>query len=77
MIYNDKHSSFHELLKRDGSVSIHKRNLRSHAIEMFEIMKGTALPLVSEMFSLKGRNEKKWKIALTLESKPLTLFFAN
>ena len=55
MIYNDKHSSFHELLERDGSVSIHKRNLRSLAIEMFKIMKGIVPTLASEVFYLKGK----------------------
>ena len=32
-IYNDKQSLFHELLEKDGSVSIHQRNLQILATE--------------------------------------------
>ena len=35
VIYSDKQSSFSELLEKDGSVSVHMRNIESLAIEMF------------------------------------------
>ena len=40
VIYNDKTSSFENLLEKDGSVSIHNRNLQVLAIEMFKINRG-------------------------------------
>ena len=41
LIYNDKKSSFEDLLqKEDGSVSIHHRNIRTLAVELFKVFKG-------------------------------------
>ena len=37
IIRNNEKSTFHELLEKDGSVSIHKRNLRFLACEMFKL----------------------------------------
>ena len=38
--YNDKQSSFNELLEKDGSVSIHERNLQVLDSEMYKISNG-------------------------------------
>ena len=35
--YKDYESSFYELLEKDGTVTIHQRNLRALAIEMYKI----------------------------------------
>ena len=35
LIHNDKLSSYEEFLEKDGSVSIHHKNIHSLAIEMF------------------------------------------
>ena len=35
MVYNDKRSSFEELLRKDGSVSIHVRNIQVLMIELY------------------------------------------
>ena len=40
IIYNDKQSSFTELLNKDNSVSIHIRNIQRLAIEMFRFYNG-------------------------------------
>ena len=37
LIHNDKLPSYEELLEKDGSVSIHLKNIQSLAIEMFQI----------------------------------------
>ena len=49
IIYNDKKSTFYELLEKDGSVSIHKRNLRFLACEMFKLKRDMASELVKEL----------------------------
>ena len=40
IIYNDKQSSFTELLNKDNSVLIHIRNIQRLAIEMFRFYNG-------------------------------------
>ena len=39
LIYNDKYPIFHELLKKDCSVSIHTQNLQFLVKEMYELAK--------------------------------------
>ena len=56
IIYNDKQSSFTELLNKNNSVSIHIRNMQKLAIEMFRFYNGLSPPLMSNMFKLKAEN---------------------
>ena len=49
-IYNDKQSSFYELLEKDGSVLIHERNLQVLATEMYKISNGLLTPLMKDIF---------------------------
>ena len=51
-IYNDKQSSFNELLEKDGSVSIHERNLQVLATEMYKISNGLSTPLMKDIFPI-------------------------
>ena len=37
LAYKDYVSNFHELLEKDKSVTIHKRNLRALVIEMYKV----------------------------------------
>ena len=55
IIYNDKRSSFNALLQKDGSVSIHERNIKILATEMFKVSKNLALPQMHEIFRLKDQ----------------------
>ena len=50
LLYNEKKSSFHDLLEKDSSVSIHHRNLRALATEMYRIYNGMAPEIVTEIF---------------------------
>ena len=52
-IYNNKQSSFNELLEKDGSVSIHERNLQVLATEMYKISNGLSTPLIKDIFPTK------------------------
>ena len=54
-IYNDKQSSFNELLEKDGSVSIHERNLQVLATEIYKISNDLSMPLMKDIF-LINRN---------------------
>ena len=49
IIYNDKKSTFYKLLEKDSSVSIHKRNLRFLACEMFKLKRDMAPELIKEL----------------------------
>ena len=56
VIYNDKISSFKELLERDGSVPIHNRNLQILATEIFKVYNNIAPPLFTEIFNKRNPN---------------------
>ena len=55
LIYNDKKSSFKDLLEKDGSVSIHYRNLRTVAVELFKVFKGPVI--FSEAFPVRQQSQ--------------------
>ena len=56
IIYNDKQSSFTELLNKDSSVSIHMKNIQRLAIEMFKSYKGLSPPIMDNVFKLRTEN---------------------
>ena len=56
IIYNDKQSSFTELLNKDSSVPIHIRNIERLAIEMFKFYNGLSPPLMNNIFKLREEN---------------------
>ena len=51
-IYNDKQSSFNELLEKDASVSIHEQNLQVLVTEMYKISNGLSTPLMKDIFPI-------------------------
>ena len=53
IVYNDFKSSFENILEKDGTVSIHVKNLQKLATEMFKISKNFSVPLMSELFHQK------------------------
>ena len=55
IIHNDKRSSFNANLEKDGSVSIHERNIKILATEMFKVSKNLAPPQIQEIFKLKDQ----------------------
>ena len=55
-IYNDKQSSFTELLNKGSSVSIHIRNIQKLAIGMFRFYNRLSPPLMNNIFKLRAEN---------------------
>ena len=55
VIYNDKISSFKELLERDGSVPIHNRNLQILATGCLKFIT-IAPPIFTEIFNKRNPN---------------------
>ena len=48
---NDKLPSYEELLEKDGSFSVHHRNIQSLAIEMLHIKHGQSHEIVTDLFT--------------------------
>ena len=67
IIYNDKQSSFTELLNKNNSVSIHIRNIQRLAIEMFMFYNGLSPPLMNNIFKLKAENSYNFLCFLVCE----------
>ena len=57
LIYNYKKPSFEELLEIDSSVSVHDRNLRALATEMYKIYHGISPTIMKEIFTLRHQNQ--------------------
>ena len=56
LIYNEKTSSFDELLKFYKSVTIHQRNIQKLALEMFKVLNSSSPEIMKEVFPLNTYN---------------------
>ena len=56
IIYNDKQSLFKELLEEDSSVSIHERNVKILATEMYNISNNFSHTHMSEIFEVNNKH---------------------
>ena len=56
LVYNDRSSSFRELLKRDKSVTIHERNIQVLLTEIFKVKSGDAPEKTTEIFKFKDHS---------------------
>ena len=67
IVYKDERLSFQELLDKDGSITIHHRNLRRLAVEMFKVKNHLSPLPVLDLFKERPlkyrlRNERFWEI---------------
>ena len=70
IIYNDKQLPFSEVLEKDGSVSIHMRNIQSLAIEMFLLSRNLSAPIMNDI--LKQKDNSRYNLRQISEfSRPL------
>ena len=51
IVYQDKRSSYENLLVKDGTVSMHYRNIQALAIEMYKIKNDLSTEILSNIFT--------------------------
>ena len=56
LVYQDQTLSFEELLKKDGSCSIHHRNIQLFSVELFKAYKNKSNQIMKEIFEFKEVN---------------------
>ena len=56
IVYNDNQSSFENLVRKDRSMSIHHRNIRSLAIEIYKINNNISTRIMSKLFEKRNLN---------------------
>ena len=56
LIYCDHSSNFQDLLQRDDSVTIHRKNIQALALMMYKVVNNIAPTIVSELFSFSNVN---------------------
>ena len=56
IVHSDKTSSFEKLLEKDGSVTIHTRNLQTLATEMFKVYKNLSPAIIANLFHVRQNN---------------------
>ena len=54
--YNDKSSSFQNLLEKGNPVTLHHRNIKILATETYKFLQGLSPPLMNETFVEKNNN---------------------
>ena len=70
MIYLDEISTFEELLKKDGSVTIHHRNLQFLVTEMFKVIHGLSPPFMSELFGYENERIRDTRSNTMFDGNP-------
>lgn len=53
IVYDDKSSTFEELLEKDNSVSIHHKNLQVLATEIYKVINGISPQIMQKIFRLR------------------------
>ena len=67
LIYNNKHSTFHELLKRDCFGSFHIQNLQFLVMKMYKLAKGISPTIMQEMFKFQNSSTYNLRSQNTFE----------
>ena len=68
----DENSSFDELLQRDGSVTIHHRNLQFLAIEIFKTIKDLSPSFMKDIFT---KNKSAYSKNVSVNTRTKSMFY--
>ena len=60
IVYNDKKAISNELLVKDGSISIHHKNLEKLAVEMFKVYRGLSTKIANKQISYELRQRPQF-----------------
>ena len=61
MVYEDYTSTFEELLQKDGSVTIHHRNIQTLSIELYKVAYGIAPETTKLVFPTNPQGKFVWE----------------
>ena len=53
IIYSDQNSTFEALLEGDKTFSIHRKNIQSFSIEIYNFLNGLSPDMINSVFHLK------------------------
>ena len=56
IIYNDKTSSYEELLPKDGFASMHHKNLQKSVTEIYKVVNELCPEIMNEVFQSQAQN---------------------
>ena len=78
ILYQDKKSSFEELLLKDKSVSVHMKNLLHLATEIFKVKSGLSPIIMNEIFNFQETKSYNLRSGIYLASRNIhTAHFGN
>ena len=60
VVYQDKHLTFEQLLNKDGSITIHERNIQKLAVEMYKVKHNLCPKPIQELFIHSTRGNHEW-----------------
>ena len=69
IVYQDKQSSFEELLQKDNSVSVHMKNLQYLATETFKVKNGLSPIIMNEVFNFQESESYNLRSGIYLASR--------
>ena len=75
ILYKDDISSFSELLERDNTITVHDKNIKILATEMYKAKNGIAPNILGEFVSIRDRKYNLRKTSDFLKEKENTTFF--
>ena len=61
-VYTDKSLTFEQMLEKDGSVTIHQRNLQKLATEMYKVKNGLSPKIMADLFTVKTHGNSDFVI---------------
>ena len=67
--YQDRNSSFTELLNLDKTVSIHYRNIKYLLMEIYKVKMGLSPPIMSDIFRLRENSSYNLRYGLTVNRR--------